>query len=113
MQQLFGMKAKYMTLYVFKSNIFKALLLANKIHRPGRKPSRCSNSSSKISRKTPVVKPITDVSYDNVAHVPVHAEAKSRCKLGIKSYSRIMCEKCNVSLCLNINNNRFKAFHMK
>jgi hypothetical protein len=33
--------------------------------------------------------------------------------LCVKSYSRMKCEKCNVALCLNKNNNCFKDFHIK
>jgi hypothetical protein len=48
-----------------------------------------------------------------VGHWPEHLADKSRCKLCIKSYSRMKCGKCNVALCLNKWNNCFKDFHVK
>ena len=50
---------------------------------------------------------------DGVGHWPEHLADKSRCKLCIKSYSRMKCEKCNVSLFLNKGKNCFKDFHVK
>lgn len=103
----------YNPLKNFKADIGHALLMCGKI--PLRKRGRPTNSPSLPvkKRKLSAVRPVSDVRYDNLGHFPQHLEPKQRCKNCIKAYSRIMCVKCNVALCLTKDKNCFYNFHMK
>lgn len=53
------------------------------------------------------------VRLDQIGHFPMH-EDRQRCKNGdCVGRSQVVCEKCEVHLCLNNNRNCFKEFHSK
>lgn len=106
-------KTKYMSLYNFKSSISKSLLMCNKYPRPVGRPIKSSDYSLKETKLPMELRPILDVRYDTIAHWPLTTDDKKRCKLCIVSYSRVMCEKCNVHLCFTKKKNCFKIFHLK
>ncbi|XP_032436485.1 piggyBac transposable element-derived protein 2-like [Xiphophorus hellerii] len=90
----------------------------NQFNKPASKVGRPS-SSSPPPEKTGYIprpsrpKPQTDVRYDNVGHWPLHCEKRGRCNLCPKGVSRWKCEKCNVFLCLNANQECFKFYHQR
>ncbi|KAH7940814.1 hypothetical protein HPB49_006195 [Dermacentor silvarum] len=59
-------------------------------------------------------RPVQDVGFDQVGHWPLRTDSRAqRCKLeGCTGQTRIMCEKCNVHLCLAKAQNCFRGFHM-
>ncbi|KAG0443072.1 hypothetical protein HPB47_015317 [Ixodes persulcatus] len=60
--------------------------------------------------------PTNTVRYDGQSHWPEHVGASfaHRCRReGCKGKSRIRCRKCNVFLCLTVENNCFLGFHTK
>lgn len=78
----------------------------------GRQSESPKPGPSKKRRVEKAPRPVADVRYDGVGHWPEYYPNKSRCKLCIKSYSRMKCGKCNVSLCLNKEKNCFLKFHV-
>lgn len=50
--------------------------------------------------------------YDDIGHIPEYSHIRLRCKLETCNLkSKVICTKCKVSLCLNRNNNCYKAYH--
>lgn len=75
---------------------------------------RGEGSSSKRPRITPM--PSDNRRLDGRSHLPVMLEGNinNRCrKPGCKLRSKIMCETCEVFLCIKSNTNCFKDFHQK
>uniref|UniRef100_A0A8C1CNC5 PiggyBac transposable element-derived protein domain-containing protein n=1 Tax=Cyprinus carpio carpio TaxID=630221 RepID=A0A8C1CNC5_CYPCA len=58
-------------------------------------------------------KPQPDVRYDSLGHWPLHCDKRGRCNYCPKGVSRWKCQKCNVFLCLNANQECFAAYHQK
>ena len=67
-------------------------------------------NEKKVGNATKVV---DDVRYDFVGHWPAHTQKKQRCKLCIKTYSRVKCVKCEKALCLTKDKNFFMEHHIK
>lgn len=98
----------------FKADIGHALRMCGKIAvRKRGRPSNSPTPPPAKKQRLSAVRPVADVHYDNLGHFPQHLEPKQRCKNCIKAYSRIMCVKCNVALCLTKDKNCFFTFHMK
>ncbi|RXM34727.1 PiggyBac transposable element-derived protein 2 [Acipenser ruthenus] len=100
-------------LLAFRSEIAHALLQAGKPlkRKRGRPSLDCMENDAprhKVSQR-----PVDDVRLDGMAHWPQHVEEKQRCKICIKSYSCIRCEKCGLALCLTKDRNCLKNFHTK
>ena len=55
--------------------------------------------------------PVEIVKKDHIDHLPKHS-TRGRCKFCKTGFSRWMCGKCNVHLCLNEKNNCFTDFHL-
>jgi DNA excision repair protein ERCC-6 len=105
---------KYRPLLHFVCDIAAGLL--KRFTTEPRKRGRPTNSakpgpSKKRTETAP--RPVADVRYDGVGHWPQPLPEKSRCRLCVKCYSRMKCEKYNVILCQNKNNNCFKDFYTK
>lgn len=114
--QLLGRPAKNtLDLLHFRMEIGEVLIKqGNEISR--RKVGRPSKDDVPVqpSRKTTEVRPLADVQFDNVNHMPEHTEVSlpGRCKnVGCKGKSRWICIKCKVHLCLQKNRNCFTNFH--
>ncbi|KAL0147811.1 hypothetical protein M9458_056888 [Cirrhinus mrigala] len=78
------------------------------VKKPASKVGRPFSSSPPPPKKhyTPrpsLPKPQPDVRYDSLGHWPLHCDKRGRWK----------CQKCNVFLCLNANQDCFAAFHQK
>ncbi|XP_065319094.1 piggyBac transposable element-derived protein 3-like [Gordionus sp. m RMFG-2023] len=101
---------KFMPLLVFKSQIAKGLMLAGKDNT--KKTGRPSSIDVK-RRKAINIAPISDIRYDQVGHFLMPVSIKQRCKYCVEAYSRIICKKCNIYLCLNNKRNCYLSFHMK
>ncbi|CAK9299859.1 unnamed protein product [Gordionus sp. m RMFG-2023] len=91
---------KFMPLLVFKSQIAKGLMFAGKDNT--KKTSRPSSIDVK-RRKAINNALISDIRYDQVGHFPMPVSIKQRCKYCVEAYSRIICKKFNIYLCLIIN----------
>ena len=87
----------------------------NAIGRPRRSSDQPHSEPPPQNRKTTEWRPCSDVRYDEVRHWPILVGGiGKRCKLEkCTGQSRIQCEKCKVSLCLNQDKNCFKKFHIK
>ena len=108
-------KASMLSLLQFKLNIAECMLKENKsLQKKRGRPSLEVEPQLQIKKKkgpAAVVSPLP-VRSDNFAHWPLAVENKGRCKfLGCKGFSRVMCEKCNLHLCLTQKSNGFKRFH--
>lgn len=55
--------------------------------------------------------PCIDVRCDQEGHFPLHTPMKGRCRFCTTGYTRWLCEKCQVPLCLNQTSNCFRLFH--
>ena len=85
---------------------------------PGRGPGRPSQDSVPPAQKRKLVSlpPSTvDRRRGEGIHLPIYSDARQRCKLckGQDHFSHIMCERCEVHLCLNKARNCFAQFHAK
>ncbi|XP_065658778.1 piggyBac transposable element-derived protein 2-like [Hydra vulgaris] len=106
---------KHQALAEFTVDISNALIQANKskaIQGRGR-PAKLSGIKQvqQRNRKKPVIPiPNNDIRYDHIGHWPKPQKDKKRCRL-CQSYSRMMCAKCNVFLCLLANRNCYVDFH--
>ncbi|XP_062851349.1 piggyBac transposable element-derived protein 3-like [Trichomycterus rosablanca] len=84
---------------------------ASKVGRPSfSSPPPMSQKKQYVPRPT---QPQPDVRYDNCGHMPLHSVKRGRCNFCPKGVSRWKCEKCNVFLCLNANQQCFIAYHKK
>jgi hypothetical protein len=100
------------TLIQFQCDIAAGLTLAGKSSAKKRgRPSESPASTPPVRRRLGTI-PVADVRLDNLGHWPVPAQ-KGRCKKCKKGYSRILCQKCKVALCLTANKNCFLEFHTK
>ena len=110
-------ETKYIKLVDFRASIGQALTLAKKETKKRGRPSLdstpvCNNKKKEFA---PVV-PVDDVRYDGLNHWPTHQVNKERCKYAncrINAYSRTICSKCKIALCLNKDRNCFMDYHVK
>ena len=101
------------SLLVFSSKIADALIHANKVVQPncrGRPSKRKSVDPIPRGKKPIVALPIHDIRYDQIGHWPTPVTKKNRCR-NCEMTCRMMCEKCNIYLCLIDGRNCFKDFH--
>lgn len=66
-----------MTLYIFKLQIAKALIMSKKC--PNRGTPSSSDVSSKAKRTTLIRNPINDIQYGNIGLFPKHVIQKQKC----------------------------------
>ncbi|KAK9980141.1 hypothetical protein ABG768_013525 [Culter alburnus] len=89
----------------------------NQVNKPASKVGRPSSSSpSPKKHYTPrpsLPKPQPDVRHDSLGHWPQHCDKQEWCNYCPKGVSRLKCQKCNVFLCLNANQECFAAYHQK
>ncbi|XP_050959103.1 piggyBac transposable element-derived protein 2 [Labeo rohita] len=90
----------------------------SQVKKPASKVGRPFSSSPPPPKKhyTPrasLPKPQPDVRYDSLGHWPLHCDKRGRCNYCPRGVSRWKCQKCNVFLCLNANQDCFAAFHQK
>lgn len=111
-------KQHYTSLLDFKTDLAQELCWAGKgmISRKRGRPSSGTPTGSPIpiipKRKCLESRPTKLIREDNIGHWPSHTNNRERCKKpNCKGKSRIMCDKCQVHLCLNKDNNCFKSFH--
>ncbi|CAM1326434.1 Uncharacterised protein r2_g3543 [Pycnogonum litorale] len=74
--------------------------------------SECDENEPCPKRKS-VALPVNGIRYDNTGHNPVFLPTKNpnRCRYeGCTSRSRVICEKCQLFLCV-YGSNCFKKFH--
>lgn len=111
---------KQLPLLKFKLEIADCLLKRGKISivSPSRKRGRQTHPietelQAKQKKGPTAAVPLFPVRTDNVGHFPLPVDKKGRCKFpGCKGFSRTVCEKCLVSLCLTQKSNCFRKFHM-
>ena len=108
-------QSNYMPLKEFRSNIASALTTAGKImpQKRGRPSIDDKASCPPKDKRSRVALPVADVRYDSLAHWPQFSQKRMRCKHCPSGYTRILCSKCKVGLCLNDRKNCFMAFHNK
>ncbi|XP_038591089.1 piggyBac transposable element-derived protein 3-like [Micropterus salmoides] len=107
---------KPMPLKRFRLAVAHSLVQVNKPPSKVGRPSPSSPPLMSSQRKHTTTKPSQpqpDVRYDNCGHFPLHCDKRGRCNLCPKGVSRWKCQKCNVFLCLNANQNCFAAYHQK
>lgn len=55
-----------------------------------------------------------NIRFDGFEHVPEYTENRVRCKLETcNGKSQVLCSKCRVHLCLNLNHNCYREYHKK
>lgn len=106
------------SLLEFKAEIADGMINAGFItneRKRGRPSDQISDSPAPKRKRIACKRPIPDVQYDGVGHMPLPIEKKERCKYcnNRVSFSRIKCKKCNVALCLTTKKNCFDMFHNK
>lgn len=108
-------KAKALDLLNFRMQVAEGLMRAK---TPCHKRKGRLSDPIQTKRKARSLcenRPIEDVRYDMVDHMPMHSGNKEagRCKLeGCKTgRSHFLCEKCKVHLCLSKAKNCFAKFH--
>lgn len=99
------------------NNLIMAVRPIENVRKTGRPSSACDDTltSSKTVRRDEE-RPIADVQFDNVDHMPLYDNNKepARCKMArCKQHSHIFCQKCKVHLCLVKNRNCFVNFNRK
>lgn len=78
----------------------------------GRKSDVQKDIDSKCKKSRSQCLPTKDVRTDEIGHWPVLSDKRMRCKMPkCPGFTFTMCEKCDISLCLNKNKNCFKSFH--
>lgn len=106
-----------MDLLEFTLEVTQALAFSGSANSLNKKRGRPSGSNSPAPSKRKVLQnlPISDIRYDSIGHWPIHNEGhEQRCKLETcGGRSRIVCDKCNVPLCLSKTRNCFRKFHNK
>ena len=114
-----------MSFLQFMLEISNSLMYANKPSEiePKKKRGRPaniiqeSNSPQTSSSGSPFYrrKKISDeIRFDGVGHIPVHLEKErfaQRCKHCSTGFTKIKCQKCDLSLCLTSERNCFSDFH--
>lgn len=98
----------------FQAIVASSLIMINTI--PSKKRGRpvstdgvdCPAKPRKVSRGPP-----TDVRYDQTGHWPIKIEKRGRCANCTTGFTNISCEKCEVRLCFNDQNNCLKKYHNK
>lgn len=106
LQQMYGPNSKFIPLSQFIQSIAHALARAGKTDRRFSNETRPSIASE--------IRPVSDVRYDSVDHLPIHSGKRMRCKnTNCTGTTRFSCRKCGVSLCLNENTNCFISYHTK
>ena len=101
------------TLLDFSCELAESLIKANKAvasSSRGRQTKRKRDVANKGGKKAAVAILCHDVCYDRVGHWPVANSNKSCCRK-CQKYCRIVCEKCNIYLCLLEDRNCFKLRH--
>ena len=112
-EQLNIPKKEEKTLLDFSCELAESLVKANKnvaSSSRGRPPKRKSDVVTKAGKRATVAIPCNDVRYDGLGHWPVPNKNRSRC-CKCQNYCRMVCEKCNIYLCLLEDRNCFKLFH--
>ncbi|XP_040064051.1 piggyBac transposable element-derived protein 2-like [Ixodes scapularis] len=107
---------KQLDLLDFTLGVIEALSAAES--KPvSRKRGRPSDSPLQPSKQLRFAenRPVQDVRFDQMGHWPVHEDSREqRCKMErCTGKTRVMCDKCNVHLCLTKSRNCFKAFHLR
>ena len=106
LQQMYGPNSKFIPLSQFIESIAHALARAGKTDRRFSNETRPSIAAE--------IRPVADVRYDSVDHLPIHSGKRMRCKItNCTGTTRFSCRKCGVSLCLNENTNCFISYHTK
>ena len=104
-------RSRILTLLEFQARIADSLLRQNKtVTRRGR-PRNDSPVMPKRRRAANTVVPAEDIRFDNVGHLPIFNDKQSRCKQCKTGYSRILCIKCKVALCMVTVRNCFMDYH--
>ncbi|CAH2014758.1 unnamed protein product [Acanthoscelides obtectus] len=105
---------KYNKLKDFRINIAKSLIQSRNVHR--KRTSAAANLLPQNKIKVPVApRPTEDVRFDIVGHFAVFTE-KGRCRLCTNGQTTILCQKCNLRLCIVSGANQrncFTSYHSK
>lgn len=73
--------------------------------------SRNNEQKSKKGRPCQAL-PEKSIRFDNIGHLPSLENIRRVCKKpGCTGKTNVLCSKCKVNLCFNINNNCFANFH--
>lgn len=115
-------KKKIMDLISFGMYIAEFLIHAGNTSK--KRVGQPSGSSSPSEPSTPPtnkksimeVRPINEIRFDNVDHLPIFDETKegARCKNNkCSKKTHFICKKCNVHLCITRDRNCYKDFHSK
>ena len=102
----------HMSLLRFQNTISTSLILATERLKPQRGRPSITPPARKKTRPAAVM-PVHDVRFDGTDHLPGFAEKKQRCRYCTSGYSFVLCQKCNVQLCLVKGRNCFSDFHKK
>jgi len=115
-------KKSRMTLLKFTTILAESLMNTNvpakttpNRGRPSKRPMQDKTpeqGNKKGGRAAVVPTPCSDVRYDGIGHLPNAVKEKKRCRL-CQAYARVMCSKCNLSLCLLPERSCFSDFHTK
>lgn len=98
---------KTLSLKRFRIEIFVSLSAKRTV--PTDMPGPAEN---KIIKKPVVPRPIDDLRYDGIGHLPSITD-KGRCRMCKSGYSTMICIKCSTRLCIKRERNCFYEFHVK
>lgn len=110
-------KSEILSLAPFKLRVAISLMREGKnvggIKRGKRKSCEDGVKKQKLGRPFQSL-PEKPIRFDNVGHWPKIEKGRRVCKLpSCKGKTNVLCEKCNINLCLNSTNNCFVEFHKK
>lgn len=106
-----------MDLLAFRINLAETLLKVNKPKKNMKgRPSTIPTDEPPPKKRNIEKRPSVDVRFDCMSHLPIVTNNKneSRCKMeNCDKKTFMMCEKCEVHLCITKERNCFEKFHKK
>lgn len=105
-------KKDVLQLAPFKLNVAVSLMKAGQVCQSVKRGRPSKEPSPKAKKPRNCGTPPDEVRLDNMAHGPLVAAKRQRCRAKkCPGQTKIYCKKCNVHLCLDIHKNCFASFH--
>ena len=102
-------RKKVLQLKEFQVQIAETLLSKGKVPSRNRgRPSFDTPDNKRNIATNPIL--LNEIRYDKVGHFPVF-EKQGRCRYCPKGYSRVICNKCKIRLCLTADRNCLYSSH--
>ncbi|KAG1937626.1 piggyBac transposable element-derived protein 3-like [Pimephales promelas] len=104
---------KHQCLKDFRLDVARGLIYLEKQKRERPSKGNEDNTPEKVIKEPKVPRPVDDMRYDRIDHFPI-LSVKGRCRMCQDGQTSIMCQKCEVRLCLVTGQNSrncFLSFH--